>query len=773
MTPPSSNAPVGGFPTGVAESTLVLAAVTSEVELRLVDEWLSRRASTSNVIEVVQLPRGLPPVALQNRLADLLATNAHTEVVPVRVMWSPGHVGVLSKTLAWLSGRDAHRPPRFRQRSIVRRFPGRARVVSGEPAFVADLRRQWHSEVGGGGHIDFAQFVLRRAVLAIERVEYRILGPEYKSPRLVKPELLASRRFRSGLEQIPGATLDRAGAILDEMAAGWSRASVDLVPAMGRLILRRGFDSIDYDAEEVCALRARLDQHPSVMLFSHRSNLDAFVLTIALRDNGLPRAHVFGGVNMAFGFMGPLMRRSGVVFVRRNIGSDPLYKYTLKQYVAYLIEKRFNLSWSIEGTRSRTGKMLPPKLGLISYVTSAYVDGRCDDVLLQPVSISFDQLHETVEYANYARGAEKRPEGFRWFFKFIKAQRERSYGKIYVRFPPPVSVRQYLGAPQTAPVDEDGQRLVIHKMALEVAWRILHASPVNATALLAAVLLHTRGAALTLEQLHHALQDPLEYLERRRLPMTASASELRTPGGVRAAADALCQGHPVTRVDDGMEPVWAIRPEHQHQAAFYRNTLIHAFLETSIIQLALAHTARSDGGKLDAFWNQVARLRDLLKFDFYFPDSASFTDHVTEEMTWLHNWEQRIACGGDMTRELLRDKHPLMAATMLRPYFEAYSIVADVLHRLPDEPLDNTDLIQRALGLGHQYVAQRVRSNESVSTLLFATARQVVADQGLLTTPCADLRERRAAFRSELRGILVDLDTVERLATTGARTLFN
>jgi glycerol-3-phosphate O-acyltransferase len=158
-------------------------------------------------------------------------------------------------------------------------------------------------------------------------------------------------------------------------------------------------------------------------------------------------------------------------------------------------------------------------------------------------------------------------------------------------------------------------------------------------------------------------------------------------------------------------------------------------------------------------------LRDLLKFDFYFPDSASFADHVTEEMTWLDDWEQRIASGADTTRELLRDKHPVMAAAMLRPYFEAYSIVADVLHHLPDGPLDKADLIQRALGLGHQYVAQqRVRSNESVSTLLFATARQVLADQGLLTTPSADLRVRRAAFRSELREILVDLDTVESLA---------
>ena len=209
------------------------------------------------------------------------------------------------------------------------------------------------------------------------------------------------------------------------------------------------------------------------MLFSHRSNLDAFVLTVAMRDNSLPRAHVFGGVNMAFGLMGPLMRRSGVIFIRRNVGADPLYKYSLKQYVAYLVEKRFNLSWSIEGTRSRTGKMLPPKLGLLSYVAEAYTDGRSDDILLQPMSISFDQLHETAEYADYARGGEKRPEGFGWLYSFIKAQGERNYGKIYVRFPEALSMREHLGAPADfAAKDIGARRLALHKMALR--GRVAH-----------------------------------------------------------------------------------------------------------------------------------------------------------------------------------------------------------------------------------------------------------------------------------------------------------
>ena len=140
------------------------------------------------------------------------------------------------------------------------------------------------------------------------------------------------------------------------------------------------------------------------------------------------------------------------------------------------------------------------------------------------------------------------------------------------------------------------------------------------------------------------------------------------------------------------------------------------------------------------------RLRDLLKFDFYFADSAAFREHVAEEMSWQHDdWESHVA-SGDESNALLRAKRPLIAGAMLRPFFEAYEIVADALRDAPAE-IDEKDLTKKALGLGNQYVAQnRVHSNEAVSALLFATARQVVADQKLLA-PAADLAERRTAFR--------------------------
>jgi glycerol-3-phosphate O-acyltransferase len=745
------------------DDALVLASVSSPAERGLVNDWVSeqRRAHPDAKVEVLELPGDEPPPAVVAQLVKELDAGEGRSVVPVRVFWVPAGLPTRVKVVGWLSGRDTYRPPDMLQRRILRKDSSRARIVAGDPATVSELRQQWQDTTVGESPREFARFVLRRASLAIERIEYRLLGPEYKSPRLVKPEMLESSRFRAGLAEIPGGTLEAAGKILDELATGWSRFSVDLIPTFSRFLYSRGFDpNIDYDSEQVDSMRHALETHPAVMLWSHRSNLDSAVLTVALQENQLPRANLFAGINMSFGLMGPLLRRSGVIFIRRNIGADPVYKYSLKEYVGYLVAKRFNLSWSIEGTRSRTGKMLPPKLGLLSYVADAYLDGRSDDILLQPVSISFDQLHETAEYAAYARGGEKTPEGVGWLYNFIKAQGERNFGKIYVRFPEAVSMRQYLGVPGGEMSDDaDAKRLALQKMAFEVAWRILRTSPINATGLVAALLLTTNGVALTLDQVHHTLQPSLDYLERKQTPMTNSALRLRTDDGVRVALDALSNRHPVTRIDGGREPVWRIAPEQEHEAAFYRNTIIHAFLETSIAELALAYARRAEGDRLEAFWQQAMRLRDLLKFDFYFADSAAFREHLAEEMTWQEDWEAHVAAGGEEIDALLHDKQPLMAHAMLRPFFEAYEIIADVLRDAPDE-IGEKELTTLALGIGRQYAAQtRVRSNEAVSALLFATARQVAVDQHLLE-PAADLAERRSAFLAELRGILRDMDRV-------------
>jgi glycerol-3-phosphate O-acyltransferase len=132
-------------------------------------------------------------------------------------------------------------------------------------------------------------------------------------------------------------------------------------------------------------------------------------------------------------------------------------------------------------------------------------------------------------------------------------------------------------------------------------------------------------------------------------------------------------------------------------------------------------------------------------------------------MAWYSDWEARVAAGDAEIDAMLYERRPLMADAMLRVFFEAYEIVADVLRDAP-ALIDEQELTQLALGVGRQFAAQgRVRSNEPASALLFATARQVAADQHLLET-APDLTERRIAFRSELLRILKDFDHVARIS---------
>jgi glycerol-3-phosphate O-acyltransferase len=750
--------------------TVLLTQASSAAEERLIREEIA--ASGGAGVPAVSVGRaGSVPAGsvLDGSVPDgsVLDGDPAVRLVPVRVAWLPEeHRGGRAARLTDLvPGRDPYHPGGRRQLRILSRQPGRATVLVGEPATIGELRQRW-AEIAGDD--DFAAFVTRRATLALDRAEYQLLGPRYRTPSLVKEEILSSRRFRSGLREA-GAGLDEASRVLDELVAGWSRRLIDIMPTVGRMIYQRGFDPrIDMDEAQVDRLRAAMQSHPAILLWSHRSNLDTLVLAAALQEKGLPPAHLFAGINMAFGPMGAILRRAGVIFIRRTIGDDPLYRYVLREYVGYVLEKRFNLSWSIEGTRSRTGKMLPPRLGLLSYAADAYLAGRVDDVLLLPVSITFDQLNEIAEYAEYARGAPKKPEGFGWLYGFIKAQGARQYGKIYVRFGEPVALSDFLG-PAGGPVaaDAPARRLALAKTAFEVAWRVNQGMPVTATAAVTTTLLTMHGAALTFGQIRLGLADGLAYLESRDIPRTSSLRALSAPGPVRATLDALVAGGLVSVSADGREPVWQIGPDQQLAATFYRNSLVHFLLDTALCELAVLRAGEASADPPGAFWAEIAELRDLLKFEFYFREREEHMAGIRTEMD-RHDprWESLLESGPAGVETLLSRMRPLVSQIVVRPFVEAYRLVADVLASDPSDagPADEQEVTRRALGLGRQYVAQRrLRSSESVSVLLFQTALQLAANRGLMAGG-EDVAARRDAFLAGLRGLLHRLDRIEDMA---------
>ena len=334
------------------------------------------------------------------------------------------------------------------KRRILSRNPDRARVVVAQPASLADVSARPGAPADGDATA-LAAFVARQALLALERAEYRMRGARYKVPRLVREDLEGSAAFRARGEALAdklGRPRDEVWAeiehCLDEMVTGYSRLFLDLMARLGSRVKRPGYgDEIDYDEDQLERVRETLARYPAVILPSHKSNLDALVIPVALHENGLPPTHTFAGINMAFWPFGTIFRRAGRIFIRRDIANDPVYRWVLREYLAYLVEKRFTLEWYIEGTRSRTGKLAPPKMGLLRYVADACREGRTDDVALVPVSIVYDQLDEVREFASEATGGAKKAETIGWAFKFIRSQRG-SYGRIYVRFGEPISLRE-------------------------------------------------------------------------------------------------------------------------------------------------------------------------------------------------------------------------------------------------------------------------------------------------------------------------------------------
>ncbi len=767
MTAPVTTVFEPDWPDVPAARAICLVDASSGFERRLLESWIERHRPADTTVSTALLPpsRRRRFGAIDPGLAALLGGDDDPLLVPVRVAWLPEERnGRRSASVVdALKLGDPRDPDPLRQRWLYARYPDRCRIVVAEPARSSGVRARWEQSPEMLG---FDEYVSRRAWLALERAERRLRGNRYKVPRFVHHEVSERPEFRVGVAHLArelgrpeAATRQRAVRYLREIAASHSTFLIDVIANAIHWIYRQGYGALSYDEQQVRDLYGLGQGHPLVFLPSHRSNLDRLVLQYLLWENDLPPNHTAGGINMNFFPVGPLIRRTGVFFIRRSFKDNPLYKLVLRSYIDYLIEKRFSLEFYLEGGRSRSGKLLPPRYGLLAYVTDAYRRGKSDDVFLIPTSIAYDHIQDVGAYASEQRGDTKERESFSWAWRAIRSLRRR-YGNIYVRFGEPVSLAKEM------PVGDEGE-MDVPKLAFEVMARIGRVTPITPTSLVTLALLAREDRAMTVPEIIDELSDLIAFVERRRFPTT---EPLRLDdGSIRAVLDRLAEHDLVTTFDAGPEAVYAIRAEQHLAAAFYRNTIVHFFVTGAIAELALAAAAEvsEEVDPRDAFWEEVMRLRDLLKFEFFFSGKDAFREEVRQELDEQSpGWEERLASGPDGARSVLHQQRPLRAHWALRAFLEAYRVVGDELaRRPPDQAIDRKPFIQACLALGKQYRLQRrIAAEESVSQVLFGSALSLAENRDLLATDRPDSAVRRQQFAAEISAVLRRLDTVAALA---------
>ncbi|KQY57244.1 glycerol-3-phosphate 1-O-acyltransferase [Nocardioides sp. Root140] len=724
---------------------VVLHDVRSRTERRLVTEWARETHPGSCV-------RGVDDGWLAEQFDE------EALLVPARVAWVAAPGSSTRRATDVLGHLTPLRPWPVAQPLLARRVPGAVTIVVGEAATLADLRRRFAEEHQGGDSME--EFIRHAAILSSDRAERRLIGDRYKVPRRVAEQIASSARLRDKVRAFAAETGTTYDAVFDEvqdclteLVAVQSPAAIDAYRTVLSPMHSRAW-KVHVDQDSLEPLRALNKKSALIFLPAHRSYADPLVLGEVLHTHDFPRNHTLGGANMAIWPIGPLGKRAGMVFIRRANANDGAYKLALREYLAHLAAKRFNLEWYIEGGRTRTGKLRPPKFGLLSYLTRALRENRTDDVQLVPVSIVYDHMSEVGALSDEQGGAKKAAEGSRWLARYVRGQLRNS-GNAWVQFGEPFSLREALA-------DAGEGNAQLEKVAFRICDGINRATLMTPTALVTFALLGTHHRALTLAEIRRVALPLLDYLDSRGL--AGPADVLRSDDAVLETLDKLVESGVTTLYSGGPEPVWSVSPGQHRVAAFYRNGAIHHLVTRAIVELALLHVGdgEEDTNPRDEAYAEAVRLRDLLKFEFFFPTTRQFrADVVAECELFDPDWFERAGTESGLAN-LLASSKVLVAHRAFRSFFDAQLVVAEaLLSKEPGIPLDEEALLVECLGLGHQMWLQgRLHRADSVSRELYATALKLARHRGLVEGDAETVRRARVEFAATVTDVLARMSRI-------------
>ena len=350
-------------------------------------------------------------------------------------------------------------------------------------------------------------------------------------------------------------------------------------------------------------------------------------------------------------------------------------------------------------------------------------------------------------------GRGKGAESLKWFIGYVRSL-ARPMGKVYMDIGEPVVLPR-------AP--EPGDKLALSKIAFEVAVEANQVTPITFPSLVTMSLLGAAPKAMTDEEVKEDLLALLKWAESRNLRISddfdrAFADQMEGLLGI------MIKEKIVTRYDEGPEVVYGIGLEQHPVASYYRNTVIHFFVNKAIIELALFKTSeQSEQDALQIFWSEVDHLRDLFKFEFFYAPTEDFHQQIRNEMSrYSPDWEELLGQGPAGFAAMLNHMTPLVAHVTLLTYTEAYSVVASMLARKePYESLEESQCVDEALTYGRQaYLQRRISSESSIGKLLFKNGYKMLQSRNLTEGGADSMKTERLELARELRELLRRIDVI-------------
>ena len=399
---------------------------------------------TLGAFKVSRPSKKAPPSPLSHLVRQAtLDPNMEVQIVPVSVFWGRNPGRNENSIFKLLFFDDEHAG--WLQKIFIIFAQGRSNFLAfGKPISL----RQMVEEQADSEQV--ARKLGRVLRVHFHRQRVATMGPSLPPRERVVSSLLQSKIIRAAIvEESTSKKIsivkaeDRAYRYLREIAADTNHAVVRLWDRVLSWLWNKIFDGVVVNHAE--RVRAAAGQDAELIyLPSHRSHMDYLLLAYTVFFQGLASPHTAAGVNLNFWPVGGLLRRGGAFYLRRSFSGNRLYAICFNEYVHHLITKGHPLKFYLEGGRSRTGRLLPPKVGMLTMVVQSYLRNPDRPIILLPIYIGYDRVMEVRTYQSELRGKGKKKESFGQLFQARKALRSK-FGKAYIGFGQPIDLGTRLG----------------------------------------------------------------------------------------------------------------------------------------------------------------------------------------------------------------------------------------------------------------------------------------------------------------------------------------
>jgi glycerol-3-phosphate O-acyltransferase len=513
---------------------------------------------------------------------------------------------------------------------------GRSTIVQYSPPI--SLRELADEGLGAARSLRKVSRILR---VHFRRVRSAAIGPDLSHRRTVVDQLLRSPSVRKAIEEQARKekiseykAWKQARKNAYEIAADYSYSFVRIAYFGLTWFWNKIYDGVEL--QHFRSFQKLAPDYEVIYVPCHRSHIDYLLVSYFIYHNGLVPPHVAAGLNMNLPVLGRMVRKGGTFYLRRSFHSQKLYSAVFHEYLSRIFANGTSIEYFIEGTRSRTGRLLRPKGGMLSMTVRGYLKSPSRPVMFQPIYVGYERLVEGNSYTAELSGQKKKSESLSDLFKVFGVLKQR-YGKVHVSFAEPIFLDDMLDrhAPgwRDNPLEADQRPSWLSPLVSQLGDQIMtamnKAAHVNAINLLAVILLTMKKQAMAKEELLDQRTLYLSLLQHcrysDRITYTDKSAEQIVSYGIEMGVIEARQ-HP-------LGDIIALTPEHAVLLTYFRNNISHLVALPSLVASCFLNEREIDRTKL----HRVAQaIYPFLKSELFLPwDEDGLAETVDKHIKWL------------------------------------------------------------------------------------------------------------------------------------------